>query len=491
VTGIAADRVTDLTGTESELPGYFYAADSSDADAIRDAVEDALGRPVDVVAGSYSVGTLSLPSATATASTPSPNVPPGFDPDVYRTLGLWFQPGGVVNIDPALVVSASSTESYEVLPQGFGLAQLVATGGLEPRGGSFFFDGVFYIAQAIPRFPAGLNGAHSVTFVLGTGVPMPAGSPGHSCVISEETGLPLTNSGLCGLYEPPTSTCELPEASEGAQIILFGAYEADAVSTVTIVGQNENTQTARVEIAPGTTPLYVVLTAYENIIWRFEGDTARVEQIVLAGYGKQGVIGLPAALIADHSDSDECLSYFYDVSSPDASWAQNAVEDSLGRTVDVIAGSYSVGTLSLPSGTVTGTAPPSTVPPGFDPLVYQALGLRFHPGGVIEVDPALVVSTTPAELYEVLPQGFGLAQLVGTGALEPRGDHFFLGGYFYIASAIPRFPAGLYGAHSVTFVLGSGVPYPAGSPGHSCVISEETGLPLVNGFICSHGPWGM
>jgi hypothetical protein len=80
----------------------------------------------------------------------------------------------------------------------------------------------------------------------------------------------------------------------------------------------------------------------------------------------------------------------------------------------------------------------------------------------------------------VLPQGFGLAQLVASGALEARRDR-----YFYIARPIPRFPAGLYGAHSVTFVLGTGVPMPAGTPGHSCVVSEATGRPLANEMICS------
>lgn len=59
-------------------------------------------------------------------------------------------------------------------------------------------------------------------------------------------------------------------------------------------------------------------------------------------------------------------------------------------------------------------------------------------------------------------------------------------GAFYIASAIPRFPAGLFGAHAVTFILGRGVAMPAGSPGHSCVLSEDTGLPLSNAFLCEY-----
>jgi hypothetical protein len=159
------------------------------------------------------------------------------------------------------------------------------------------------------------------------------------------------------------------------------------------------------------------------------------------------------------------------------------VEDAVGRPVDVVAGSYSVGTLALPSAAVEPSVGASSVPPGFDPAVYE-LGLRFNPAGVVEVDPVSVVSTEPAEPYEVLPHGFGLAQLVATGELEPRGSDWVLA-RFYIARAIPRFPAGLYGAHSVTFILGSGVPLPAGSPGHSCVLAEETGLPAMEDYTCS------
>jgi hypothetical protein len=300
----------------------------------------------------------------------------------------------------------------------------------------------------------------------------------------EETGLPINNAGLCGFYEPPDITCDLPEAPDADQIVLFGAYEGDAISTVTIAGQDEDTQTARVVVETGDTSLYVVLASYEDIIWRFEGDTSRIDRLVLIGYGAQGVTGMPAALVTDLSGGSDCPSYFHDVLSPEAAATRRAVEDGLGRPVDTMAGGYSVGTLSLPSATVVGSGPPSSVPPGFDPAVYQQLGSRFNPGGVVDIDSSLVVSAAPAEPYEVLPKGFGLAQLVATGALEYRGGDFFFG-QFYIASAIPRFPAGLYGAHAVTFVLGSGVPLPAGSPGHSCVISEDTGLPVANEFICS------
>jgi hypothetical protein len=158
-------------------------------------VERALGRSPDVFAGEYDVGTLSIPGATVEDAIPVPGSAAGFDPAVYAE-ALWFRPGGIVDIDPESVAPPGA-EAYEVLPQWFGLAQLTATGALERRG-SFFF-GSFYIAHPIARFPAGLYGAHAVTFILGAGVPLPAGDPGHSCVISEESGLPIVDSPLCGL----------------------------------------------------------------------------------------------------------------------------------------------------------------------------------------------------------------------------------------------------------------------------------------------------
>jgi hypothetical protein len=478
VTGIAADRVADVSQTDGSSFGDFYETASDEARQTRTAVETALGRPVDVFAGSYSVGTLTLPAATVEESTPAATVPPGFDPAVYQ-LGLWFNPGGVVSIDPMAVVSTAPAEPYEVLPQGFGLAQLVASGALEAR------DGYFYIARAIPRFPAGLYGAHSVSFVLGRGVPMPPGSPGHSCVISEETGLPLSDAVLCGIYPPPSHACTFPTASPDAQVVLFGAYEGDAVPTVTVNGPNEDGVTARVVIESGSTPLYIILATYEQMIWRFEGDTARIERVVLLGYGAQGLTGVSPARVTILTDaaSNTCFRYFYDPQSPEGVAAHGATGTALGRPVDVFAGSYSVGTVALPSATTTASATPPGIPPEFDPSVYEREGLWFNPGGVVAIDPSLVVAIGSPEVYDVLPQGFGLAQLVATGGLEVLdGVSFPI--TFRIARPIPRFPAGLYGAQLVRFVLGRGVPMPAGTPGHSCVISEETGQPIANESIC-------
>lgn len=45
-------------------------------------------------------------------------------------------------------------------------------------------------------------------------------------------------------------------------------------------------------------------------------------------------------------------------------------------------------------------------------------------------------------------------------------------------------PAEMFGAHSVKFLLLRGMPESDGNPGHSCVISEETGAPLGGMRTC-------
>jgi hypothetical protein len=101
----------------------------------------------------------------------------------------------------------------------------------------------------------------------------------------------------------------------------------------------------------------------------------------------------------------------------------------------------------------------------------------FYPAGIIEVDAKKVVANAPPAPYVVLPNQAGLIQLVQQGALT------YSNGEFQIRKKI-RFPAELYGANAAKFLLLKGVPVPDGDPGHSCVVSEETGQSLANPILC-------
>jgi len=161
---------------------YQYFSDANDRQAVvmRDALSRTLRRPVEDLVGAYSATAISLPSG-AQSETPwrrNAVAPQGYNEQLWRE-ALRFTPAGLIEINPASVVGARA-EPYRVYPNQFGLAQLVRSGHLSYEGGE-----TFRMRRELPRYPAELNGAHSVVFVRPGNVPEPQGSPGHSCVLNE------------------------------------------------------------------------------------------------------------------------------------------------------------------------------------------------------------------------------------------------------------------------------------------------------------------
>jgi hypothetical protein len=103
---------------------------------------------------------------------------------------LHFNPTGLLDVNVRDVVSEVAVARYAVLPQEAGLMQLSYEGKLERIKG-----GWKVLSQT--RFPAGLAGAHGTTFIVPKGVPLPEGSPGHSCVFLEDTAKTLGDKDHC------------------------------------------------------------------------------------------------------------------------------------------------------------------------------------------------------------------------------------------------------------------------------------------------------
>lgn len=101
----------------------------------------------------------------------------------------------------------------------------------------------------------------------------------------------------------------------------------------------------------------------------------------------------------------------------------------------------------------------------------------FHAGGLVLINPTDVIASAGAETYQVLPQEAGLLQLLEDGSIEGLGDRLYR-----ITKPISRFPSGLAGAHSVSFVLAEGVPMPAGKLAHSRILTESEGRPPLRGM---------
>jgi len=300
--------------------------------------------------------------------------------------------------------------------------------------------------------------------------------------------------------EAERSACAMPKASDKARVVLFSGYQTEALSSVTLGSQDVVVRAGRVVVEPGPEPLYIVISTYSATIWQISGATERIERIVMSssqtgpkGGNAQrlslvGATGIAPEQVFFFPRSD-CLGYFYESPSSSSIGTLAMVRNATGKEPEVVASRYSLSSLAAPSGKIE-----TVREQGQQPLVIEKsqgtlkiVGnsgnvivqagpsqardetYRFFPGGVVDIDPKTVIASVPPAAYEVLPSQAGLVQLLSTGAVTQNkvGE--------YIVRQKIRFPPGLAGAHSVTFLIMKGTPYPDGDPAHSCVIMEETG----------------
>ncbi len=298
-------------------------------------------------------------------------------------------------------------------------------------------------------------------------------------------------------------TCKLPMPSKDERVVVFGTYRGNSISTVSVAGPNMLTTVRTIRIEPGDDPIYIVLTASRNVIWKFEGSAERVSRAVVITRGiprgqSAGVIGLrddrvqfmkpgSCPTYSDRVPPQEYLRGLGEKSAKKrieefkrkAAASRAKMELLVDRKIQSFAYNKAHDLVSLPSGKTTKL--PMRLgarPEGIDARVWQLHEKRF-PGGVEEIDPSKVVSPNEVVKYTVLPQYAGLAQLLRVSAIEQLGER-----EYRILKPFAHVPAGLTHGHRVTFRLGRGVPKPGGSLGGSCIISEESGLPLREASRC-------
>jgi Ca2+-binding EF-hand superfamily protein len=294
--------------------------------------------------------------------------------------------------------------------------------------------------------------------------------------------------------------CEMPRASEKAKVVVLSSHDTDALSSVTLGSQDNVVHAGRVIVEPGSEPLYVVGVSSAPTIWQFSGAVERVERVVLTslqtGPNSSDAKQRPLAGVTGISQERttflakvNCLRYFYETPTSGSLETLAAIRSGTGKEPATVAAKYSIASVSIPSGRIESARESnnntltiskledslkiignqSNVIVQAGPSNAKSAMYRFSPGGVIDIDPKVVVSSQPAAKYEVLPQQAGLVQLLASGGLQQNRT-----GEYIVRNKI-RFPAGLYGAHSVTFLIMKGSPYPDGDPGHSCVIMEDGG----------------
>lgn len=294
--------------------------------------------------------------------------------------------------------------------------------------------------------------------------------------------------------------CAMPPLSAKAKLLLLSTYGTEALSSTTLGSQDIVVRAGRIAVETGEEPLYVVIPTYSAVIWQFSGAVERIERLVISssvtgpsrGSGNPpslvGATGVPADRISFLGQSG-CFGYFSEIPSSQSVQTVAAIRQAVGRQPDLVATAYSLIGFSIPSGKtesvrnarerarmlgIEKVEGSTRVDGNFSSVIARAKPSRVRndlfdtaPGGLLEIDSKSVVSSVPAEPYEVYPQQAGLLQLLDNGTLtQNRSDE-------YIVQKKTRFPAGLAGGHSVKFVIPRGIPFPEGDPEHSCVVAEE------------------
>ncbi len=284
-------------------------------------------------------------------------------------------------------------------------------------------------------------------------------------MVADSGPLPAVNPGKV------TDACTAFLAQLPADYILYagGAYSG---SKLNFQIDQSGQQATRFDVfvnEPGKN-VVLALGAYEPSVWnvRWSPETV-VAGVFVSGYHRQALAGLGSevpVLNASYDNPSGC-GYFY-LDRNDVAKADAIVRKVFGRSAhtyfvatggQVTFGDQAASYTQSARPTVESLRDPNT------PLAGQAGIEQLLREGKLRIATHRDVSEWQAAVSrsQNLPQ----LNVIGAGSQRSIGD--ISAGNTYVVIKPMRYPAGLYGAHSVTFLVEAGVSKPEGNPGHSRV----------------------
>lgn len=284
-------------------------------------------------------------------------------------------------------------------------------------------------------------------------------------------------------------SCSIPLPKPDQLVTVIGKTFSSAISSHFLSEPQRRTRFVRVHAAPSSQKHYLVLNAFEQTIWKIEGDTKSIAQVIvlgaaLVGPAGAGVIGVPADLV-----------HF---TTPDLSALDNVQFTSCTRV-------YKACTF----GQWFGAVPPDLV--SFHPMPRQSrldadviltpyseatsrsdsLISIIRPkvaGDVTFIDPASVVSQQPVQPYPVLPGSAGLQILANRGALAPKGSDIHSEKVSAFAEAFSaryrsRFDPDFMFTPVIDFVVTRAITLPPEMPPTTILVARGVPAPDMNGNI--------
>lgn len=317
-----------------------------------------------------------------------------------------------------------------------------------------------------------------------------------------ETGAAVSQVRAPGPFSAFAPDCAIVPVDKEHLFLVAGVYQGDTLTNVQM-NQEGVTTAVRITVSGNKKPVTLLLQSETPVIWDFGAGADQVKRvIVIAPKGERAAVrGLTPAQV-EFFKMTRCPVQSIPLREG-AARSERVLEEIFGRPADNAAYIYKADMLAIPALTFaqskSGGGPERTAATPAE----KAL-LNFFPGGFRLLDKDTLLSPAALSVPETYPGEAGLIQLERAGAIRPpsaeelaafaegfsnsfrsKADPQFLVrlGFSYAVTRDLMLPAGLFGAHSKSFLVLPGVPQPRGAPGHGC-IGYLDGFRTNNGATC-------
>jgi len=252
-----------------------------------------------------------------------------------------------------------------------------------------------------------------------------------------------------------------------------GAYAGRKLNFQIDDSGQESTQFDVVVNEPGR-EIVLALGAYEPSIWNIRWTPqTRIVGVYVSGYHRQAVAGLdPNTPVLNSSYENRGVCGYFYISSGDVKTADNQIRRIFGRTAtsyhlasngqleigQPLNGNYTVQSNQVTVESFRDADAPLAGEAGLEQLVREG-----------KLRPARRDDMRAWEEAKSRKSGQPHASYRGSQGSTGEASSTVIRGAYVVLRPM-RYPAGLYGAHSATFIVQNGAPIPEGNPGHSAVL---------------------
>ncbi|MEG1678886.1 MAG: hypothetical protein RR326_02220, partial [Stenotrophomonas sp.] len=222
-------------------------------------------------------------------------------------------------------------------------------------------------------------------------------------------------------------------------------------------------------------PVVLMLGAYEPTVWNIGwSPQTRIVGVLVSGYHRQTIAGLPASVPRLNSSYDNkgACGYFY-LSESKLDQINPIARRLFGQPV---ARAFIANNGFVTVGTATGTGMMTDASQSPDQFRDRSAPLAGEAGLRDAVAKGLLreARSSDAQEWQVAYDAANKKDVPPvSGASDNRRSRSYLHNGYVVLKAM-QIPAGLYGAHSATFIVPYGVPRPTGNPGHSTLLDYNT-----------------